>query len=232
MSDTDLVAVATATALTHQRVELPCPVCGNVMKGSSLPKHLTSKHQTSTLVVPVLRGRDRRIRAWFAVPFLVAVAVFFPTVNRTAGKVMIAVAALAAGCALVAISRGFPSSVVVRENALVLTHSLGLRRRRIGFPAGWTRGETWWGGDPTGTNYGSRRTGSWVAVGTRFHRIVIGYGSDGRLPSGGGAPLRRLKGGTVKARRMWHDSDCLLGSLEFVQLWWLLLDRGVFELAG
>ncbi len=138
-------AMATASRLAAEQPEavIPCPVCAATVKGANLDRHLGKVHTgqlpARTSAMKSWRGPERLIaRPLIIVPALAVVAsLFWLERSGSAGDVLVLSAAGALGVGLILgglVAYGaplFPGRLSVQGGSFALSHTLGLRRRRL-----------------------------------------------------------------------------------------------------
>ncbi len=139
----DPIESAERLARLHPGAALPCPRCGAGVKGANLERHLVKVHSGADSSAPSAglswRGPERLIaRPLIILPLLgVAGTVGWVWRSGTAQDVVVFTAAGAVGLGLILyglVLKGVPlfrGRLTVRENGLVLSHTLGLRHRRL-----------------------------------------------------------------------------------------------------
>ncbi len=230
---------AVRLAARHPESALPCPVCAATVKGANLARHLGKVHPGKALdrqsAEPSWRGPDRVIaRALVAVALLAIAGV--AAAAWAAGKVhdalilsVVGIAGLALLLVGLVLSGAplFSGKLLVRDEGFVLSHTLGLRRRRLSHVDRVEAGSAYLvrssgsNSEGIGGTTSEEKSGIYLRLrdGRRYITVRCKHS----------AGLRKTWAGWEQARRSrrWHIT---LDPADFVALQYALFDRGLLTL--
>ncbi len=213
---------------------VPCPVCAAEVKGANLERHLAKVHGGAGAGphAHTWRGPERvgaRSLLVLSLLCVVGAAAFSAVVRPEDGVILAAAAALGVGLLVWgAVQAGaplFPGRLRVDERGVLLTHSFGLGRRRLGavervvVGSAWEIRSTSLSNTGESTSHAGRpvRIGSYLQLRQGGRRITVHCRSSGSLRS----VWSGFEQGT-KRRRL----DITLSAPDFTALQYALWELG------
>lgn len=200
--------------------EVACPVCANVMNGSSLAKHLASKHGGVSELPTRWEGKDfasQSIALWLGVASFALVfagTLLLPDLTDAFVGVALVLILSALALGLASFAEKLPGALELRGDVLELTTFFGMRTRRLRLPPTAIEvGEIWIRtSSPTGgAGYHDRKLGAYLRLTGDGGALCLG------TPKGSGWAKRwsRVSKGKKRAHRHLGLDREALAALEY-----------------